>query len=65
MVELVWQACLTYDVEARQVQPFVEDELKLPYLRLETDYDPADAGRLTLHIEALYEMARARRPGRT
>jgi benzoyl-CoA reductase/2-hydroxyglutaryl-CoA dehydratase subunit BcrC/BadD/HgdB len=61
VVELVWQACLTYDVESRRVREFVEAELGLPYLRLETDYSPGDSPRLATRIEALYETLPARR----
>jgi len=55
VVELVWQACLTYDVEAVAVRRFVNDELKLPYLRIATDYSPSDSERIAMRIEALYE----------
>jgi len=61
VVELVWQACLTYDVESHRVRRLVETELGLPYLRIETDYSPSDAARIALRLEALYEMVRARR----
>lgn len=59
VIELVWQACLTYDVESRQVKPFVEEELKLPYLRIETDYSPNDTARIAMRVEALCETIRA------
>ena len=58
VVELVWQACLTYDVEAVSVHRFANDELKLPYLRIETDYSPSDSERIAMRIEALYETIR-------
>jgi benzoyl-CoA reductase/2-hydroxyglutaryl-CoA dehydratase subunit BcrC/BadD/HgdB len=64
VVELVWQACLTYDVESHRVRRLVETELGLPYLRIETDYSPSDAARIALRLEALYEMARSRREHR-
>jgi benzoyl-CoA reductase/2-hydroxyglutaryl-CoA dehydratase subunit BcrC/BadD/HgdB len=60
VVELVWQACLTYAVEARHVREWAEDELGLPYLCLETDYAGGDSARLTLRLQALFETARAR-----
>lgn len=60
VIELVWQACLTYDVEACQVRRLVEDELRLPYLKITTDYAPADSARLTARLEALFEMVRGR-----
>jgi benzoyl-CoA reductase/2-hydroxyglutaryl-CoA dehydratase subunit BcrC/BadD/HgdB len=60
VIELVWHACLTYDVESFRVRRFVEDELGLPYLKIETDYSPSDSARLTVRVEALLETVRAR-----
>lgn len=64
VIELVWQACLTYDVESHAVKQLVEEELGLPYLKIVTDYSPSDSARLSVRIEALYEMVRARQPAR-
>ena len=61
VIELIWQACLTYDVESHRVKRFVEEELKLPYLRIETDYSPSDSARINVRVEALFETVRARR----
>ncbi|MCX6563259.1 MAG: 2-hydroxyacyl-CoA dehydratase family protein [Candidatus Aminicenantes bacterium] len=60
VIELVWHACLTYDVESFRVRRFVEDELGLPYLKIETDYSPSDSARLAVRIEALLETVRSR-----
>jgi len=60
IVELVWQACLTYDVESYQVRQLAEKELQLPYLKLTTDYSPSDSARLKVRIEALMETVRQR-----
>jgi benzoyl-CoA reductase/2-hydroxyglutaryl-CoA dehydratase subunit BcrC/BadD/HgdB len=62
IVELVWQACLTYDVETHQVRRLAEQTLDLPYLRIETDYSPADTERIATRVEALVETVRTRRP---
>ncbi len=62
VVELIWQACLTYDVESNRVKRLVEDELGLPYLRIETDYSPSDSARIAVRVEALFETVRGRRP---
>ncbi len=62
IVELIWQACLTYDVESHRVRRLAEDELCLPYLRIETDYSPSDSARIGVRVEALLETVRARRP---
>ncbi len=55
VIELIWQACLTYDVESRRVRRYTEDELGIPYLRIETDYAPSDSARLTVRVEGLFE----------
>lgn len=58
VLELVWQACLTYDIESIRVRSLVEDELHLPYLKITTDYSPSDSARITARIEAMMEMVR-------
>jgi len=63
VVELVWQACLTYDVETALVRRFVEQELGLPYLRIETDYSPSDSARIELRVDALLETVRQKHSG--
>ncbi len=59
VIDLIWQACLTYDVESHRVKRFVEEELGLPYLRIETDYSPSDSARIGVRVEALFETIRA------
>ncbi len=60
IIELVWQACLTYDVESWKVRRLAEEELRLPYLKITTDYSPSDSIRVTARIEALLETVRAK-----
>jgi benzoyl-CoA reductase/2-hydroxyglutaryl-CoA dehydratase subunit BcrC/BadD/HgdB len=57
VIELVWQACLTYDIESFRVRRMVEEDLRLPYLKLTTDYSPSDSARLCARISALVETA--------
>jgi benzoyl-CoA reductase/2-hydroxyglutaryl-CoA dehydratase subunit BcrC/BadD/HgdB len=61
IIELVWQACLTYDVESTHIKEFSRDKLKLPYLRIVTDYSPSDSARIAVRIEALFETIRRKR----
>jgi benzoyl-CoA reductase/2-hydroxyglutaryl-CoA dehydratase subunit BcrC/BadD/HgdB len=61
VVDLVWQACLTYDVESHLVKRLVEQELGLGYLRIETDYSPSDTARIAVRVEALLETVGQRR----
>ncbi len=62
VIELVWQACLTYDVESYHVKRLSEQELHLPYLQIETDYSPLDSARIAVRVEALFETIRAAPP---
>ena len=61
VIDLVWQACLTYDVESTRVRRMVTDKLGLPYLRIETDYSPSDSARIAVRVEALFETVVNRR----
>lgn len=58
IIELIWQACLTYDVESRIIKRLSEEELGLPYLRIETDYSPSDSARISMRVEALFETVK-------
>ena len=58
IVELIWQACLTYDVESHYVRRLAR-ELNLPYLRIETDYSPSDSARIAVRVQALFETIKA------
>ncbi len=57
IIDLVWQGCLTYDVESYFVKQAAE-EMGLAYLKIVTDYSPSDSARIALRIEALLETAK-------
>jgi benzoyl-CoA reductase/2-hydroxyglutaryl-CoA dehydratase subunit BcrC/BadD/HgdB len=61
VIELIWQACLTYDVESFHVRKLAAEELLLPHLKITTDYSPSDSARISARLEALFETIRARR----
>jgi len=63
VIEIIWQACLTYDVESYRIRRFAQEELGLPYLRIETDYSPSDSARIAVRVEALFETVRDDRGG--
>ena len=50
VIELVWRTCITYDVESSFIKRLAEEELNLPYLRIETDYSPSDSARIALRV---------------
>ena len=58
VIELVWHACITYDVESFFVRKMVEEEAGLSYLKIDTDYSPSDTARLAMRIQALFETVR-------
>jgi benzoyl-CoA reductase/2-hydroxyglutaryl-CoA dehydratase subunit BcrC/BadD/HgdB len=58
VIDLIWQACLTYDIESRLVRRLADEELGIPYLRIETDYSPSDSARIAVRVEALFETVR-------
>jgi benzoyl-CoA reductase/2-hydroxyglutaryl-CoA dehydratase subunit BcrC/BadD/HgdB len=56
VVDLVWQACHTYNIEAYLVERFVRDRLGLQYLKVETDYSDSDRERLKVRVQTVLEM---------
>lgn len=55
VIELVLQACHTFNVEAYKVANAVED-IGVPYMKLETDYSTSDSGQIETRIAAFIEM---------
>jgi benzoyl-CoA reductase/2-hydroxyglutaryl-CoA dehydratase subunit BcrC/BadD/HgdB len=64
IVDLVWQACLTYDIESAKVRKLADEELHLPFLRIQTDYSPSDSERIAVRLEAMFENVRSRNSNR-
>jgi len=60
IIDLIWQACITYDVESYRIRQLAEQELGIPYLKIETDYSPSDSARIVLRVEALFETLQQR-----
>lgn len=56
VIDLTWQACHTYNVEAFLVEEYVRNIFDLPTLHLETDYAQSDTEQLRVRIEAFLEM---------
>ena len=55
VVEVVLQACHTYNVESYSIKKFVTEK-GLPYMAIETDYSSADIGQLNTRCAAFIEM---------
>lgn len=56
VVDLTWQACHTYNVEAFVIRDYVQNELNLPYMHLETDYSESDVEQLRVRVQAFLEL---------
>jgi len=56
VVDLTWQACHTYNIESYQVGKFVKEELKMPFIQIETDYSNSDRGQIKVRVEAFLEQ---------
>jgi len=55
VVEMVLQACHTFNVEANNMQKRCEDA-GIPYMKLETDYSTTDSGQIETRLAAFIEM---------
>ena len=56
VVDLVLQACHTYNVESYLVRKLVKEKMGIPYTLVETDYSQADVGQIETRLAAFIEM---------
>jgi benzoyl-CoA reductase/2-hydroxyglutaryl-CoA dehydratase subunit BcrC/BadD/HgdB len=56
VIDLTWQACHTYNIEAFGVNELVQETLDVPALHLESDYAESDTEQLRVRIQAYLEM---------
>lgn len=56
VVEVILQACHTYNVESFGIKRFVTETKKTPYIAVETDYSQSDIGQLSTRLAAFIEM---------
>ena len=55
VVDLTYQACHTYAIESFTVKKYVQNELNLPFMQIETDYSDSDTGQIKTRVEAFLE----------
>jgi benzoyl-CoA reductase/2-hydroxyglutaryl-CoA dehydratase subunit BcrC/BadD/HgdB len=60
VIDVVLQACHTYNVETYRIKEFVRKEKHIPYMAVETDYSQGDEGQLKTRIGAFMEMLEPR-----
>lgn len=56
VIDVILQACHTYNVETFRIKRFLKEEKNMPYMSLETDYSQTDIGQLKTRIAAFIEM---------
>lgn len=56
VVDLVLQACHTYNVETAMIRKLVKEKKGLPYVVVETDYSQADVEQINTRMAAFIEM---------
>ncbi len=56
VVDVVLQACHTYNVETFGVKRFVTEQYHIPYMSVETDYSTGDISQLNTRMAAFIEM---------
>ncbi len=56
LVDLTWQCCHTYNVEAPVAAAHMQERHGLPTLHIETDYADADTEQLRTRVEAFLEL---------
>ena len=55
VIEIILQACHTFNVESVSMRRTVEDA-GIPYMKIETDYSLTDSGQLATRIEAFIRL---------
>jgi len=56
VIDLTWEGCHTYNVEAFLIEKAVTEQFFRPYLHVTTDYSAHDTGQLKTRIEAFLEL---------
>lgn len=56
VIEIILQACHTYNIESYEVKRYVTEQKGKPYLCIETDYSKADSGQIATRLGAFLEM---------
>jgi benzoyl-CoA reductase/2-hydroxyglutaryl-CoA dehydratase subunit BcrC/BadD/HgdB len=58
VIDLVLQACHSYNIESITVERHIQHIHGLPFLKVVTDYSQSDVGQIRTRVEALLEMCR-------
>lgn len=56
VIDVVLQACHTFNIESYRIKEFVTSKKNIPYMAIETDYSKSDTEQLRTRFEAFVEM---------
>ncbi len=56
VVDMILQACHTYNVESHRIKEELKEASNTPYINIETDYSQSDVGQLETRLTAFLEM---------
>ncbi|HEX2967275.1 MAG TPA: 2-hydroxyacyl-CoA dehydratase family protein, partial [Syntrophorhabdaceae bacterium] len=55
VIDLVLQACHSFNIESYKVGEYVQKNIGLPFLKIVTDFSQSDVGQIRTRVEALLE----------
>lgn len=58
VVDIILQACHSYNIESYKIEQHIKNRHSLPFLKIETDYSTSDIERIRMRIEATLEQIR-------
>lgn len=56
VIDVVLQACHTFNIESYKIKEFVTKEKNIPFMSIETDYSKSDIEQIRTRFEAFVEM---------
>lgn len=54
-IDVILQACHSYNVESHRIEQHVRNKYRLPFLKIETDFTESDRAMIKTRVEALFE----------
>jgi benzoyl-CoA reductase/2-hydroxyglutaryl-CoA dehydratase subunit BcrC/BadD/HgdB len=55
VVDVILQACHSYNIESHRIEHHVRDKYRLLFLKVETDFTESDRAMIKTRVEALFE----------
>ena len=62
VIDVVLQACHSYNIESYSIERHIKNKHSVPFLKIETDYSSGDIERIRMRVEALLERVNSGMP---